>query len=371
MAQTHQASAHPIVSAAAVAVSSEILAPAALYASRPPIFANADLLPASDGAALAQRWGRAAQAAPPITLYRLRDVCVHPVGQVTTAAGEVIAESLHHMKPPQVESFLTAPLPTHSAIRPYPRTCLKLADSGSRNFGHWLIEGLGTLLLVRATRNEHFDVAIRRPRGGGMEKVCQASLQLAGQSWSNVLVLGSVPRRFSELLLVSPVSQHSHMKHPSIVDAVAHLGPSMPAEEKIFVRRLSNTKRVLRNRDAIEEIAVGHGCRVIVPGEMDFAAQIEAFFHAKLVVGVSGAELANIVFMPPGSDVVCLLPARGRESFFWDLCCHRALRYWSLFGLPLTDVGGGHDDFELDPNLLDRTLNAVRQHGGTLDSVRS
>jgi capsular polysaccharide biosynthesis protein len=146
------------------------------------------------------------------------------------------------------------------------------------------------------------------------------------------------------------------MKHPAALAALARLAPPRPATDLLFVRRTSTTKRVLQNLDQVEAAAQRLGFRIIEPGRMTLAEQIKAFAGARVVAGVSGADLANIVFMPEGGDVICMLPPRGREFFFWDICCIRKPRYWSIFGPPLTGRSGGHDDFAMDADMAARAM---------------
>lgn len=112
---------------------------------------------------------------------------------------------------------------------------------------------------------------------------------------------------------------------------------------------------VLASRIDVGSIVLGF--RSIEPGRMTLAEQIKAFAGARVVAGFSGADLANIVFMPEGGDIVCLLPSRGREFFFWDICCiwkHHGCR--SIFGPPLAARRGGHDDFTVDTELVARVM---------------
>jgi capsular polysaccharide biosynthesis protein len=371
------APAGPVVAAAEVARSSIQVAPAADYARRPPHFANLALVDAADRSALEGRWHAARQTSPPILLHQLGPATITPPGIVWLGAGKIVTESLHNLQakdraallaaaPPQPAPAPQDRVPQHRARRDseVEGPALLLARAGSMNFGHWLAEHLGALLLLRDILPAFTPrLLVNDPRGAAMPQVLADSARLATLDPAALTPMArSGATRVADLFMLSPASQHSHMKHPAALAALARLAPPRPATDLLFVRRTSTAKRVLHNLDLVEAAALQLGFRSIEPGRMTLAEQIQAFAGARVVVGVSGADLTNIVFMPEGGDVVCLLPSRGREFFFWDICCIRKHRYWSIFGPPLTARGGGHDDFTVDTELV---AHVMAQAAGT------
>jgi capsular polysaccharide biosynthesis protein len=336
------------------------VAPAIAYPRRPPHFANLELLDPGDRAALEDRWNTAEQACPPILLQNIGPATIVTPGAVWLA-DSVVTESLHNMHLKDKATLLAAgppqPTPTtkgHADGGPVVQgPTLLLSRAGSTNYGHWLAEHLSALLLLRDALPElQPQLLVNDPRGPAMQQVFADSVRLAGFDPTALLpIAGGGGTQAAELLMLSPASQHSYMKHPLALTALAELAPPRPATERLFVRRTSTAKRVLRNLDQIEAIALKFGFRIIEPGRMTLTNQIMAFAGARVVVGVSGADLTNIVFMPKGGEVICLLPSRGREFFFWDICCIRQHRYWSVFGPSVTQRGGGHDDFMVDVEL--------------------
>lgn len=311
-------------------------------------------------------------------LHSFGPAVITPPGAVWLPGGKVVTESLHNMQlkyraallaagPPQPDLLLSDPLPLDPFGRhQLPRdVTLLLARAGSANYGHWLAEHFAALLLLRDALPElQPRLLVNAARGPGMLQVLADSAGLARFDSEALLPMQRTGgKRVAELLMLSPASKHSHMKHPIALTALARLAPSRPATDLLFVRRTSTAKRNLRNIHLVEAAAIRLGFRSIEPGRMTLAEQIEAFSAARVVMGVSGADLTNIVFMPKGGDVVCLLPARGREFFFWDICCIREHRYWSIFGPPLTERGGGHDDFIVDTELVAKVMAQVLGSG--------
>ena len=267
---------------------------------------------------------------------------------VRLADGRVVAESLHNMTAARRQ----AAIPPRGTRRPAAHVAgaaVLLARAGSGNYGHWLVEHLGALLLLRQALPALLpQLVVQDRRDSAMWRVYEDGARLAGVDPVMLRPVGGRPVEVAELLLPGPASAHPYMKHPAVMARLAALAPRRAATEMLFLRRSNTSKRVLRNADAVQAAAEQLGFRVVEPGRMSFAEQVEAFSAARVVAGVSGAELTNIAFMPRGGEVVCLLPAVGRNLFFWDICCLRGHGYWSLFGRPLTGRGGGHDDFDVD-----------------------
>lgn len=71
-----------------------------------------------------------------------------------------------------------------------------------------------------------------------------------------------------------------------------------------------------------------------------------------MIAGVSGAALTNIIWAPPGTPVLSMLPNVGHEFFFWDLANIFGLKFSFIFGDARNPEMGGHSDFEVDSDLF-------------------
>jgi capsular polysaccharide biosynthesis protein len=76
------------------------------------------------------------------------------------------------------------------------------------------------------------------------------------------------------------------------------------ASRLIYVSRRDARFRHVVNEDALYDRLRPLGFRMIVPGRSSVAEQIKAFSGARLIVGVHGAALANIVFAPDRAAIV-------------------------------------------------------------------
>lgn len=110
-------------------------------------------------------------------------------------------------------------------------------------------------------------------------------------------------------------------------------------------------RRSLRDIDAVTEQLQRRGIDVeaFEPGQCTLAAQIDAFRRCRGVIAIRGAELANIVWMRPGSEVLMFHPpmafARAPEA---------ALA--ALAGVHLTDMPVRDPHHRIDTLGLERML---------------
>ena len=91
---------------------------------------------------------------------------------------------------------------------------------------------------------------------------------------------------------------------PLIAARSRWLNPGTGASgDRVFLQRRS-AHRGLTNEAALVEIAVKNGLRVVDPGQLNWARQLELFSTAQLVVGASGAVMGNYLLMAPKSEIL-------------------------------------------------------------------
>ena len=63
-------------------------------------------------------------------------------------------------------------------------------------------------------------------------------------------------------------------------------------------------------------ILVEMGFTIVYPGKLKFAEQITLFANAIIIVGPTGAGMANIVFSEPECKIVILAPATYNANYY-------------------------------------------------------
>lgn len=105
-----------------------------------------------------------------------------------------------------------------------------------------------------------------------------------------------------------------------------------PKRQVMLMRKSS--LRVLENSEEICAHLEGRGFDIIDTSDMDFAEQVACFSGASLVVGQAGAALANIMFMQPGTRVVCMAAHNAAINYDYFR------EYAAIFGVTLEYVIG-------------------------------
>jgi len=75
--------------------------------------------------------------------------------------------------------------------------------------------------------------------------------------------------------------------------------------QQIFIKR--NSHRIIVNQNEIIGMLKMHGFRIVEPEKNSLDENINIFSNAKTVVAQAGAALANMIFMPEGSTLICLI----------------------------------------------------------------
>lgn len=201
----------------------------------------------------------------------------------------------------------------------------------TQNYYHWLLQYLPRLgLIAKYCKLSHIDgFLVPSP----LAPFHLESLSYFGISPNNVIavdnavcpdecIITSIPceNRF----VPSWVTEFLRSKIPH------RLGIS---SEKIFVMRGGSSRRQIINKSEVKKILDRHRLKCIDPGSLSFADQVELFSRSRLVCGVHGAALANLVFCPEGSSVIELIPSNYPYPCFQRLSSSFSLSYYALFGL--------------------------------------
>lgn len=99
--------------------------------------------------------------------------------------------------------------------------------------------------------------------------------------------------------------------------------------EKIYISRLGKENRHLSNENELINALQKRGYFILDPESYSLDEQIMLFHHAKIVVGLLGAGLSNIVFCQKGTLVYELIPSHHNNPCFLALSLQSELNYWA------------------------------------------
>jgi capsular polysaccharide biosynthesis protein len=250
------------------------------------------------------------------------------------------------------------PAPTRLSGR-----CLSLvSDWSSRNYAHFLLDGLGRLPLfldAGLTLSEIDHVYCPTPPSPGAAQLLD---RFAIPREKRVWAAGG--RLVHADVLFVPSLPATSLTYPSwlpqyLRGAVA--SGIRPSTRRLYVSRRGHGRRVA-SEDALQPLLLEYGFENYDPAE--HADQARDFSEAEVVVGAHGAGLANLAFCQPGARVLELVPTDNVYPFYYSLAVAGGLDYGYLAGASQGErdagtFGPSPYDFDVDPGELTAALDEL------------
>jgi len=228
---------------------------------------------------------------------------------------------------------------------------------GSANYWHFAMDYLPRLLLLRlAPELAPRPLLIPADLPGPFRELLQAVLVRLGCTPGTTVPCGPEFVVLHDAVFPTKVSRAAAVWAWEEGFPPAHAAEA-PAPERIFVRRDHASHRLLANQDELAERLRREGFHCVDPGGLPVAEQMALFRAARLVVGVHGAGLTNLLFAPRGCRVLELFAA-APQGFYADLCRRKGHALMRLRGSTLAD-GSRHGFRVAAGDMLD-ALRALR-----------
>lgn len=190
--------------------------------------------------------------------------------------------------------------------------CISVTHFNSCTYGHWLLECLPKLMLLREIRSAFpHPISILLPK----------SLGGFARRWCN-LIVPDIPIiefddqsafvRCRELIIPGQLCSADTFFHPRMndyIDDIVQLAGPAPGQIKkhLYVtREVQSRFRCMANREEIEAIARDAGLFLISPETLSIEDQIRLFANAETITGEFGSALHNSIFSPIGTRVLAL-----------------------------------------------------------------
>jgi len=246
-----------------------------------------------------------------------------------------------------------------------------LAGRSDFNWFHWMVEYLPRALMAEGVVADGIPVLVTsRVPATGMQA-------LAALSDRPVVVLDpDVSTRVGTLHVVAPPSQlldttrvpwaEGLSMNPAPLRAVRAalcVGATSEPTRLIFLERRSAHRGVV-NEHALAKIAAGQGLEVIDPSDLSFHDQVNLFSSSRLIVGASGAVMANFMFMREGSSILALTSDLLSDFILPAAIASVVGAHFSYVTGPATLTGCEnrdemlHADFHIDPRIFQAGLEA-------------
>ncbi|MDE2402196.1 MAG: glycosyltransferase family 61 protein [Burkholderiales bacterium] len=265
-------------------------------------------------------------------------------------------------------------------------TTLSLAavftDACASNYAHWLTEVLPRIVLYMRSSNS---TGIPLIVDAGLHPNIYESLSIAAGGNRFIYALpkdGCV--RVSNLDVVTPTGYvpfaaraprlpgHSHgVFSPQALLAVREAfrrlmsSPSTAYGRRIYVRRNAGLRKLINDQE-ISNLLSAAGFDIVSPEQLSFAEQVRLFSGAELVIGPTGAAMANLIFCQPGARVHVLMAQHPEMPYwYWQRmadCVGVRLSY-GLGEICDASENGFHSDFTFPLDMLEDALISFEKDG--------
>jgi capsular polysaccharide biosynthesis protein len=231
-------------------------------------------------------------------------------------------------------------------------TCLSLAaEWGYMNYGHFLIDGLTRFDVFSKSGlslSEVDYVFTSVPSPGLKALVWALGIPESKCIWGESGVAWKADRL---LFCHYPGSYCQFAPEAPLFLQHALQAPAPKPGKRIYIQR--NSRRKIVNESEILPALLAHGFEIYnYPGVFE---QQRAFSEAECVIGVHGADMANLAFCAPGTRVLEIVPTAHQFAFFTNLSGAAGLKHFHWVAPSLEEKVPGW----LGPSYADVRVDAV------------
>jgi capsular polysaccharide biosynthesis protein/tetratricopeptide (TPR) repeat protein len=228
-------------------------------------------------------------------------------------------------------------MPIGSAIIDTPA----LLIGGMNQYYHNTVEMLSALAV-----SEELGINLNLPLvvNDDLGRFQQEQLSLLGYGPERLIkVKANAPVQFRELTVPTRLVQGGRWVDPLVPQWYRRrlVDPSSPqsAMRRLYVSRSGTLRRRIANEEQLQAMLLACGFEVVRPEELTVREQIDLFSRASHIIGASGAGLTNMLFAPPGAQVVTLynkyFVSGGGDLYFDALAQACGHRFSAIHGIPV------------------------------------
>jgi capsular polysaccharide biosynthesis protein len=230
------------------------------------------------------------------------------------------------------------------------------------NYFHWISECLPRLLV--AEHEFPLETTLVLPRGYARDAYVQFSLKafprISNIEWieddSNVRV-----HRLAFVRRPTPSNVFDAELINDVGRRLRELAGAPSAEERIYFSRADARHRRAVNEEDVVRVLRSHGFRIVRMDPRKPEEQVRAVGGAKVICGVHGAALTNLIFMPSGGEVLEFRHPRDElfPACYGPLAVARGHTYRAQLCEPVQD---SHDWIPLNHSNLIVDLDVLRDN---------
>ncbi len=207
------------------------------------------------------------------------------------------------------------------------RIGIPICGPGFPNFGHFLYDGLSMAIAIRSSPAFTDEMVFVGPELSEWQRAILAAVNILDRY---------EPVRVNTVFraLLPSTMLYGHLPFPSrflrLTFDLLRMQTSLdrePGQAKVFLSRGDSTKRLLTNRRALEAAVRERGFEVVDPGRIALDDMIRLLGECRLVVGESGAGLANLGFCNFATRVLEIQGSDFADQYTRATCAVFGLRW--------------------------------------------
>ncbi len=245
----------------------------------------------------------------------------------------------------------------------------------SYNYFHWLVECLPRLSLIKSI-DKHVPLLIDKDMPPQLLEALHL-LNLDGRKLIKLAKTESykVEKLYypSQLSIIhdnyNTVYYHKDAVYsPTAINFVRntvlkayHLTHTQRRNRKIYISRKNSDYRQLLNTTNVENILIVRGFEIVFPEYLSFYAQVQLFSEASIIIGQSGAGMANLIFAPKDCKILIMVSdvPQTNLQLFGALIepCGWEVRFLIGSNKAILTKYSIHADFYIDTEILEKYLD--------------
>jgi capsular polysaccharide biosynthesis protein len=236
-----------------------------------------------------------------------------------------------------------------------------IIDSRSNQYFHWLTDAMQRLN-VSSEFHEKYPILLT----ANFENLdfIKDTLKLLNKEY--IILEQDKEYLIKEFILSERVSPAGNYKKEIIMDVSNVLKKSIDNNnlnkqfEKVWISRQSAPKRKISNFEIIKPILINNGFKILEYEKLTLEMQISISNNCKVLGGIHGAGLTNMLFMNKGCSLI-EVRAEGdaKNNCFFSLASDLEMKYYYFLARPVNnDFYSG--DYEIDSDSFNKFLNSLK-----------
>lgn len=255
-------------------------------------------------------------------------------------------------------------------------SAIHLTKDHSRNYFHWIIEVLPRLSLINSV-SKNVPILVNN----NLAPQFYEALKLFNKDNRQIIKLRAnknylIKKLYypSRLSIINDNYKHPIYHKDAIYspDGIKFVRDTVlnslncnnkKGKRKIFISRSGSNYRQLLNSNEVEELLIDKGFEIVFPEKLSFHSQVKIFSEAEIIIGQSGAGMANFIFAPFDCQVIVMMSDAKENNFhlFNALAIASNISMKFVVGkhIPSGSKYTIHADFRVDIEEFSKYINEI------------